>query len=108
MFISGGENVYPAEIESVLERHPAVAEVAIIAEPDPTWGERGVAVVVLREAGQATDQDIISYCDGRLARFKIPKRVVFTNSLPRNAMGKVQKGELRERFNQQSQLEATS
>ncbi|MGO8947249.1 MAG: acyl-CoA synthetase [Ktedonobacterales bacterium] len=106
MFISGGENVYPVEIESVLERHPAVAEVAIIAEPDPTWGERGIAVVVLRESVPATEQDIIAYCDGRLARFKIPKRVVFTNYLPRNAMGKVVKAELREQFIDQAQPKA--
>jgi fatty-acyl-CoA synthase len=98
MFISGGENVYPAEVEGVLEAHPAVAEVAVIAEPDPTWGETGVAVVVLRAPDQATADDLIAYCNGRLARFKIPKRVVFTDHLPRNAMGKVVKAELRERF----------
>ncbi len=98
MFISGGENVSPTEVEGVLESYPAVAEVAVIAEPDPLWGETGVAVVVPREPGQVTAEELIAYCDGKLARFKIPKRVVFTDQLPRNAMGKVIKAELRERF----------
>jgi fatty-acyl-CoA synthase len=98
LYISGGENVYPAEVEAVLMQHPAVRDAAIIAEPDPRWGESGVAVVVLRSPDAATAQDLIAFCDGRLARFKIPKRVVFVDVLPRNAMGKVLKNELRARF----------
>ena len=98
MYISGGENVYPIEVEGVLEAHPAVAEVAVISEPDRTWGEVGLAVVVARPGCQPTAEEITRYCDGKLARFKIPRRVVFASQLPRNAMGKVQKAELRERY----------
>ncbi len=98
MYISGGENVYPIEVEGVLEAHPAVAEVAVISEPDRTWGEVGLAVVVVRPGWQPTAEEITRYCDGKLARFKIPRRVVFASQLPRNAMGKVQKAQLRERY----------
>ncbi len=98
LFISGGENVYPAEVEAVLLNHPAIAEAAVIAEPDPKWGEVGLAVVVLRTAGSLAAQDVITFCADRLARYKIPRRVVFTDALPRNAMGKVLKAELRARF----------
>lgn len=97
MFISGGENVHPAEIEAVLATHPEIAEVAVIAEPDPKWGEVGVAVVVPRHAGLDAAA-VIAFCDGKLARYKIPKRVVFADELPRNAMGKVIKTELCRRF----------
>ncbi|HEX9038864.1 MAG TPA: long-chain fatty acid--CoA ligase [Ktedonobacterales bacterium] len=98
MYISGGENVYPAEVEGVLATHPGVSEVAVLGTPDAKWGEVGLAVVVCREAGTLTPTDVLSYCDGRLARFKIPKAVVFTTALPHNAMGKVIKAELYERY----------
>ena len=98
MYISGGENVYPVEVEVVLESHPAVAEVAIIAEPDSRWGEHGIAVVVARPGFTPTAEELTGYCEGKLARFKIPRRVVFISQLPRNAMGKVQKGELRQQY----------
>jgi fatty-acyl-CoA synthase len=98
MYISGGENVYPAEVEGVLATHPAIAEVAVIAQPDPKWGEVGVAIVVARTPGTLTAADVIAFCEGKLARYKWPKRVEFTDILPRNAMGKVNKNELRERF----------
>ena len=98
MYISGGENIYPAEIEGALATHPDIVEAAVIAEPDARWGEVGVAVVVLR-APDALDGDaVIAYCAERLARYKLPRRIVFAESLPRNAMGKVIKQELRERF----------
>jgi len=91
MFISGGENVYPAEIESVLHEHPAVHDAAVVGVPDETWGEVGVAFVV----AEAADADeLIGFCRERLARFKVPKRVVFVTELPRNSMGKIQKDEL--------------
>ncbi len=98
MFISGGENVYPAEIEGVLATHPGIAEVAVIAQPDPRWGEVGLAVVVPRTPGSLDAEEVIAFCSGKLARYKIPRAVVFTGSLPRNAMGKVQKDELQARF----------
>lgn len=98
LFISGGENVYPAEIEGVLATHPEIAEAAVIAQPDAKWGEVGLAVIVLRTPGSLTAQDVIAFCSDKLARYKIPRRVVFADSLPRNAMGKVIKKELRERY----------
>jgi fatty-acyl-CoA synthase len=98
LYISGGENVYPAEVEGVLATHPAIAEVAIIGQPDAKWGEVGLAVVVARAPGTLTAEEVIAFCDGRLARYKIPRRVVFADALPRNAMGKVIKAELRSRY----------
>ncbi len=98
MFISGGENVYPAEVEGVLAAHPAIAEVAVIGQPDPKWGEVGVAVVVPRTPGSLSAEDVIAFCSDKLARYKIPKRVVFADSLPRNAMSKVVKAELRAQY----------
>ena len=94
MFISGGENVYPAEVENVLYEHPAVAEAAVIGVPHPRWQEAGRALVVLRE-GQTTDEAaLIAFCEGKLARYKIPRSVRFVDALPRTAAGKVLKREL--------------
>lgn len=98
LYISGGENVYPAEVEGVLATHPAIADVAVIGEPDPKWGEVGMAVVVPRSPGSLTATEVLAFCDGKLARYKIPRRVVFAEALPRNAMGKVIKTELRSRY----------
>lgn len=98
MYISGGENIYPAEIEGVLAMHPDIVDVAIIAEPDARWGEVGLAVVVPRAPEALTSDTVIAYCAERLARYKLPRRVVFAESLPRNAMGKVIKQELREQY----------
>nr|BFE82078.1 hypothetical protein GCM10020093_046790 [Planobispora longispora] len=95
MIISGGENVYPAEVEGALYGHPAVAECAVIGVPDGTWGEVGKALVVLRPEVKIEHADLLAYLDGRLARFKIPKYVEFVPQLPRNAAGKVLKGQLR-------------
>ena len=103
MYISGGENVYPAEIEGLLATHPAIAEAAIIAEPDAKWGEVGVAVVAVRPGYALDVAGVLTYCDGKLARFKQPRRVVFVEALPRNAMGKVIKAELRAQFVEQTQ-----
>ena len=94
MFISGGENVYPAEVEGALATHPGIAEVAVLGQPDPKWGEVGLAVVVPRQPGTLTAADVLAFCDGKLARYKIPKAVVFTEALPRNVMGKVVKSAL--------------
>jgi len=98
MFISGGENVYPAEVENVIYHHPAVAEVAVIGVPDPKWQEVGRAVVVVKPGQALTEAEVIEFCQGRLARYKIPKSVVFVEALPRTAAGKVLKRELRETF----------
>ena len=103
MYISGGENVYPAEIEGLLATHPAIAEAAILAEPDQKWGEVGVAVVVVRPGHELDTTSVLNFCAGKLARYKLPRRVVFVEALPRNAMGKVTKAELRTRYLQQMQ-----
>jgi fatty-acyl-CoA synthase len=96
MFISGGENVYPAEVEDVIYQHPAVAEVAVIGVPHPKWQEVGRAVVVVKEGATLTAEDVIDFCQGRLAKYKIPKSAVFVEALPRTAAGKVLKRQLRE------------
>jgi fatty-acyl-CoA synthase len=93
MYISGGENVYPAEVESVLHEHPAVADAAVVAVPDERWGEVGAAFVVA--AVDVSEEELIEFVRGRLARFKAPKTVRFVDALPRSGMGKVQKDELR-------------
>lgn len=97
MYIVGGFNAYPAEIEQVLARHPAVAEVAVIGVPDERLGEVGRAFVVLRPSAEADAEDLVAYCRERLANYKVPRSVVFLDALPRNASGKVQKPTLRER-----------
>ncbi|MEX2194320.1 MAG: AMP-binding protein [Thermoleophilaceae bacterium] len=100
MLVSGGFNVYPREIERQLEQHPAVAEVAVVAEPHERWGEVPVAFVVPSSTvdGDELDAELARFCDERLARFKNPKRWVFVDELPRNSIGKVSKPELRARL----------
>jgi len=98
MFISGGENIYPAEVENVIYQHPAVAEVAVIGVPHPKWQEVGKAIVVLKQGQTLSEAEVIEFCQGKLARFKIPKSVVFTDVLPRTAAGKVLKRDLREQY----------
>lgn len=94
LIISGGENIYPAELENVLAACPDIAEAAVVGRPDPRWGEVAVAVVVRRGSGLDKAR-VAALFDGRLARFKHPKDVVFLDALPRNVMGKVRKDELR-------------
>jgi fatty-acyl-CoA synthase len=96
MFISGGENVYPAEVEQALLEHPAVAECAVIGVPDAIWGEVGRAVVV--PGGPVSGPSLLAFLDGRIARYKIPKSVVFADGLPRNATGKLIKARLLDLF----------
>jgi malonyl-CoA/methylmalonyl-CoA synthetase len=95
LIISGGLNIYPPEVERVLKEHPAVAASAVIGCPDREWGERVTAVVVLAPGQVGTEQELIAFCRARLAPYKSPKRIIFQASLPRNAMGKVQKAALR-------------
>ncbi|HET9891145.1 MAG TPA: long-chain fatty acid--CoA ligase [Mycobacterium sp.] len=95
MYISGGENVYPAEVEQVIYQHPAVADCAVIGVPDRRWGEVGHAVVVPREGATVTADDILAFLTGRLAKYKIPKTVAFVDALPSNGTGKVLKSRLR-------------
>jgi acyl-CoA synthetase (AMP-forming)/AMP-acid ligase II len=97
MIISGGENVYPAEVESALSEHPAIAEVAVIGVPDPRWGEAVKAMVVLRPNREPalTEAALIAWARERIAGFKTPRSVDFVDMLPRNASGKLLKRELR-------------
>jgi acyl-CoA synthetase (AMP-forming)/AMP-acid ligase II len=96
MIISGGENIYPVEVEAVLARHPAVAEVAVIGVPDPTWGEAVHAVITPAAGSTASAGEVIAWCRERLAHFKCPKSAEFTGPLPRTTTGKVLKRELRQ------------
>jgi acyl-CoA synthetase (AMP-forming)/AMP-acid ligase II len=98
MLVSGGFNVYPSEIESVLAQHPAIYEVCVIGVPDDHWGEVVKAVVVLREGAQAQAQELMEFCRGRLADFKKPRSVDFVASLPKNANGKLSRKDVREPY----------
>lgn len=95
LIISGGLNIYPPEVERVLMEHPAVNVCAVIGCPDSEWGERVTAVVALKKTGSVSDEELIRFCRERLAPYKSPKSIVFKEDLPRNALGKVQKAELR-------------
>jgi long-chain acyl-CoA synthetase len=95
MIISGGENIYPAEVESALFGHPAVADVGVIGVPDERWGEAVKAIVVRRAGVAVTEAELITYCRECIANYKAPKSVDFADTLPRNASGKILKRELR-------------
>jgi acyl-CoA synthetase (AMP-forming)/AMP-acid ligase II len=98
MIVSGGENVYPAEVESALYGHSDVADVAVIGVPDERWGEAVKALVVLKQGRPADARGIMEYARGRLAGYKLPKSIDFVDELPRNPSGKILKRALRERF----------
>ncbi|MFB9238656.1 long-chain fatty acid--CoA ligase [Plantactinospora siamensis] len=98
LIISGGENIYPAEVEDALYRHPAVAECAVIGVPDEHWGEVGRAIVVRRPGAEVEPAELLAFLASRLGRFKLPKSVVFADSLPRTVAGKLIRGELRARY----------
>lgn len=95
LIISGGSNIYPREVEEILQRHPAVAEVSVIGEPDPEWGENVVAFVVRRAGASVDTAALDALCLANIARFKRPKRYVFLEALPKSAYGKILKTELR-------------
>ncbi|HOI88550.1 MAG TPA: long-chain fatty acid--CoA ligase [Lentimicrobium sp.] len=96
MYISGAENVYPAEVEFLLRSHPGIDAVAIIGVPDPKWGETGMAFVVPEKNSSLTPEDVILYCEGRLAKYKIPKYVRFLDELPKNDAGKIDRQRLKQ------------
>lgn len=98
MIISGGVNIYPAEIEAVLHAHPAVADAAVIGVPDDKWGESVKAVVQLRPGASATAEELIAFCDERIAGYKKPRSVDFVEEMPRDPAGKLLKRVLRERY----------
>ncbi|MDB5376303.1 MAG: acyl-CoA synthetase [Rubritepida sp.] len=98
MFISGGSNIYPREVEEALLTHPAVAECAVVGLPHPKWGEAGVACVVLSPGASAEAPELLAHLDGQLARYRHPQRFVFWGELPKSAYGKIPKALLRERL----------
>jgi fatty-acyl-CoA synthase len=96
MIISGGVNVYPAEVEAAIEAHPAVAEVAVVGVPDREWGERVRAFLVKRPGREVTEDELRAFCRARLAGPKVPRDFVFLDALPRNPTGKILKRDLRD------------
>jgi fatty-acyl-CoA synthase len=98
MLKSGGENVYAAEVETIFRDHPAVADAALIGKPDPKWDEVGLMIVLLKPGHTATEDELLKFCDGKLARFKIPKQVIFSDTLPYSPYGKIEKVKLREKY----------
>jgi acyl-CoA synthetase (AMP-forming)/AMP-acid ligase II len=98
MIVSGGENVYPIEVEHVIAGHPDILEVAVIGVPDDRWGEAVKAIVVPRSGAAPTYESIIAFCRSRLGGYKLPKSIDFMDRLPRNSIGKLQKSELREPY----------
>jgi fatty-acyl-CoA synthase len=98
MIVTGGENAYPVEVESALMRHPAIAEVAVIGEPDEQWGESVVAIAALKAGASLTIEELCEFAGGSLARYKLPRRLEIVAALPRNATGKILKYQLRRTF----------
>jgi fatty-acyl-CoA synthase len=98
MIISGGENIYPAEIENVLYEHPAISELAVIGSPDARWGERVIVVAVLKSGASLSLEELVRFAEPRLARYKLPQELHLVEVLPRTSTGKLIKTELRQRF----------
>jgi len=98
MIKSGGENVYAAEVEAVFREHPAVKDAALIGKPDKTWGEVGLMITILEDGKSATKDELKEFCRERLARFKVPKEIIFASELPYSAYGKVEKVKLKEKY----------
>jgi fatty-acyl-CoA synthase len=98
MIVTGGENVYSTEVENALYLHPAVLECAVVGIPDEKWGEAVQAIVVLKPAVQATEEELISFCKERIARYKAPKSIDFIPALPKTGSGKIEKKKLRDRY----------
>jgi fatty-acyl-CoA synthase len=104
VIISGGENISSVEVEEVLYRHPAVLMAAVVAKPDPKWGEVAAAFVELRDGSTASEAEIVEHCRAEMARFKVPKQVIF-GVLPKTSTGKIQKFALRERLHSASAID---
>jgi acyl-CoA synthetase (AMP-forming)/AMP-acid ligase II len=98
MIITGGENVYSSEVEAVLYQHPKVHECAVIGVPDETYGEALFAAIVAAPGQTLTEAEVIAHCRGRIGGYKIPRRMAFLPALPKSAMGKILKTELRKSY----------
>ncbi|MFH1241191.1 MAG: AMP-binding protein, partial [Pseudomonadota bacterium] len=98
MIISGGENIYPREVEEILYQHPSVREVAVFGIPDPYWVEKVHAAIVLKEGYSSTSEEMIDFCKKYIARYKLPKSIEFAEALPKNPAGKILKKEMREKY----------
>ncbi len=98
MIVSGGENIYPAEVESALFGHPAIADVAVIGVPDEQWGEAVKAIVVKKPGASVSAKELIDFARERIAGYKVPRSVDFVDALPRNPSGKILKRELRKPY----------
>jgi acyl-CoA synthetase (AMP-forming)/AMP-acid ligase II len=105
MYISGGSNVYPREVEEVLLTHPSIAEVAVLGVPDPKWGEVGVAVVVLREGMSLDSEELLVFLDGRCARYRWPRHVFFRDTLPKSGYGKISKKDIRQQLLERGEID---
>lgn len=101
MIIRGGENIYPKEIEEILYSHPDVMEAAVVGLPDKIWGEEVCAFIVPREGRAISAEELIEFCKERIAHFKCPRRVIFIDSLPKTATGKIQKTRLKEEYKEE-------
>ncbi|MCB0290388.1 MAG: AMP-dependent synthetase, partial [Calditrichaeota bacterium] len=95
MFISGGENVYPVEVEKFLHTHPDILDVAVIGVPDEKWGETGKAFIVLRPGSALSAEEVWEFCKGKLAKFKIPGHIEFIDELPKGDTGKIDRQKLK-------------
>jgi fatty-acyl-CoA synthase len=98
MFISGGENVYPAEVEKVYLENPKISDVAVVGVPDEKWGEAGIIFIVMKNGQEMTEEEALRYCEGKLAKYKIPKQVAFLKELPMTGSDKVKRRHLREDY----------
>jgi fatty-acyl-CoA synthase len=98
MYISGGENVYPAEVEKFLFSHPEIADVAVIGVPDEKWGEVGKAFIVRKLGSQLSAEEVLEFCKGGLAKFKIPRHVEFLKALPKGDTGKIDRKLLKNQY----------
>ncbi len=109
MYISGGSNVYPREVEEVLLTHPAIAEVAVLGVPDAKWGEIGIAVIVCRAGAAGLDEaDVLAHLEGRCAKYRWPRQVFFWDALPKSGYGKITKNEVRRLLAERGELSAMS
>jgi len=105
MYISGGSNVYPREIEEKLLTHPAISEVAVLGVPDPLWGEVGYAICVAKPGVSASEEEMFAFIDGKMSRYKMPKRFIFWDALPKSAYGKITKKMIREELQARGELD---